>query len=249
MSDASPPPIRAEGRTARIRVAVAWIAGVLGLAVTLLVWANDGPPTTDPVVALNEGNRLFRNGQLDDAVDAYARGWDPRAAHPTLVYNLGTALHHLDRVPEAILWYRRAGEVEDPWLEDNLFLARRTLGSQSLPVGGIDGLLTRWNRGLRLAAIVLSWLALAWAVARPAAPLRALIALAIVALALYGTAWTHARWGAKPAVLLADCSTTAGDLPAGTEAWVRPAGDDWRIAASSADAVCPADTVALIGTH
>lgn len=247
MTGASPSPADAQRRKARLRITIALVAGVLGSIATLLVWASGEQPASDPVAALNEGNRLFRSGQLEDAVDAYSRGWAPHAAHPTLVYNLGTTLHHLGRIPEAVLWYRRAGEVEDPWLQDNLFLARRTLGSQSLPVGGVDGLLRKWDRGLRLAAIILSWLVLAWALARPNAPVWALVALAAVALALYGTAWTHARWGAKPAVLLADCSTGAGDLPAGTEAWVRPAADgSWRIAASSEDTVCPPDTIALI---
>ncbi|RMH20168.1 MAG: hypothetical protein D6696_08760 [Acidobacteria bacterium] len=224
--------------------AAALAAGVAAAAGGLRAGGEAG----DPVAALNEGNRLFRDGRLEEAAAAYEAGWDPASPHPTLAYNLGTTLHHLDRLPEAILWYRRAGDAApDPWLEENLWLARRTLGSQVLPAGGVEGLISRHRQALRLAAAAVAWLVLGLLVALPRTPAWVLVLLAALAASLYAGAGLAERFGARPAVLLADCSTPAGDLPAGTEAWVRPlAGERYRIVARSADAVCPAPAVALI---
>lgn len=208
---------------------------------------RDASMSGDPMAALAEGNRLFRDGLVAEAAEAYRAGYDPTTPHPTLVYNLGTALHHLDRLPEAILWYRRGEANADPWLEENLWLARRTLGSQILPASGITDLIARHGTWLRIAGIACAWLALgAWLVAAHRGRALAL-ALFLVAGGLYATAVVGGRLGAEAAVLLEDCATTAGDLPAGTEVWVRrlPSGD-WRIAARSEAAVCPADSVAPV---
>ena len=218
---------------------------VLAVAIGLGAAADTAAQTADPVQALTEGNRLFRDGRIEEAVEAYRAGFDPDAVHPTLVYNLGTALHHLDRLPEAILWYRRADASNDPWLEENLWLARRTLGSQTLPPSGPIGLLSGRANTLRLVAVLLAWAGLGalLLIERKAVA----IGLLAVAAGVWGTAAVGARWGAHPAVLLADCATTAGDLPAGTEAWVRQGPDDrWRVVARSADAICPADAVRLV---
>lgn len=224
---------------------LAWL-----LSAGLLIAASDDPVAADPidpVAALSEGNRLFRDGRIEEAVSAYRQGYDAEAPHPTLVYNLGTALHHLDRLPEAILWYRRAGDSPDPWLEENLWLARRTLGSQSLPSGSVADLIATKGHGLRLLAALLAWVGLGLMVfardlRRPAAGLTLL-----AALVLYSTALVADRLAPNAAVLVEDCSTAAGELPAGTEVWVeRRADGDWRINAHSEHAVCPADSVAVI---
>ena len=49
-------------------------------------------------------------------------------------------------------------------------------------------------------------------------------------------------WGPRPAVVLEDCSTAAGELPAGTEAWVRHL-DDGRYLVPGTGLVCPAAAV------
>ena len=218
--------------------------------------APEGSPastvaSSDPMAALSEGNRLFRDGLVEAAAEAYRAGYDPDSPHPTLVYNLGTALHHLDRLPEAILWYRRGESSDDPWLEENLWLARRTLGSQILPATGVISLVNRYAGWLRLAAIVCAWIALVVLWVSPwfgAAPRRGFaVSIFIIAGALYGTAAISGSLGSRPAVLLEDCATLAGDLPAGTEVWVRRRADGaWRIAASSEEAICPAQAVAPI---
>lgn len=237
------PTVSSSGSSHRAPV-VCGLLAVLGLA--LATFAAIGQSSqTDPVTALTDGNRLFRNGQLQEAVEAYEKGYSTTSPHPTLVYNLGTTLHHLDRLPEAILWYRRGGESQDPWLQENLWLARRSLGSQSLPPAGFLGQLTEHSWLVKVAAIGLGWLALVVFIFAPRLPLWSLLSVATLAFALYGGALGLERWGPAPAVLLQDCSTPAGDLPAGTEVWVHKAGDAWRLSGSR-DSFCPVDHAALV---
>lgn len=220
---------------------------VVPIVLVLTAWAafaGEGAPA-DPHSALTEGNRLFRNGQVEAAVEAYRAGYSPDSPHPTLAYNLGTALHHLDRLPEAILWYRRAGDSNDPWLAENLWLARRNLGTQALPPAGPAGALRPHADVLRWLAVLVAWGALAALVARPKLPPWTLAAAFVAGGALYGAAGSLERWGPRPAVLLEDCRFPAGELPAGTEAWVRPQ-DDGSFKIAGSGAVCPADSVALV---
>jgi len=142
----------------RLLLAAAATAALAGFA--------EEPAATDPLAALNEGNRLYRNGQLEAAVEAYRAGYSPAAPNLTLAYNLGTALHHLGRLPEAILWYRRAGDSADPWLAENLALAHRTLGTRALPPGGLTGVLAPRADVLRWLAVLGAWGAAVAVVAR-----------------------------------------------------------------------------------
>lgn len=221
------------------------LAGLAVLVLGALLLAAGPSGTADPLTALNDGNRLFRNGQVEAAVAAYREGYSPASPHPTLLYNLATALHHLDRLPEAVLWYRRGADSEDPWLQENLWLARRSLGSQILPPGGSLGWLTRHADALRLGAIAVAWAALMLVIVFPRAPLWGLAVSALVAAALYGGAASVDRWGPRPAVVLQDCYTEAGELPAGTEAWVRPQADG-RFRVSGSGAVCDRGAVELL---
>lgn len=227
---------------AQLGAAAAGFVILVGMSVA---FASGDGTAVDSQAALNEGNRLFRDGRLEEAVTAYRAGYSPDAPHPTLLYNLGTALHHLDRLPEAILWYRRAAGSDDPWLEENLWLARRSLGSQVLPAGGTIGWLGRHTGALRLVAIALAWLTLLLVLASPRMPSWALIAVSLSTFALYGGAVAIDRWGPRPAVILGDCFTAAGDLPAGTEAWVRRRAGGWMISGSE-KVVCPQEAVELV---
>ena len=226
------------------------VSAVGSLAIAGLLWAfvataADGSEV-DSQAALNEGNRLFRDGKLEEAVAAYELGYSPTEPHPTLLYNLGTALHHLDRLPEAILWYRRADDSDDPWLEENLWLARRSLGSQILPATGSLGWLSRHTGGLRLTAIAFAWMTLLLVFLSPKAPPWTWILISLSTLSLYGGASAVDRWGPRPAVVLSDCSTPAGDLPAGTEAWVRATAEGQWAVVGSEQVVCSPDSVELI---
>jgi hypothetical protein len=205
-------------------------------------------PPADPLAALAEGNDQAAAGKLDQAAAAYLEGYDPAAIHPTLAYNLGSTLHQLGRLPEAILWYRRAAPAgrpgADPWLEDNLLLARRTLGSQNAGHPNAWAGLRRQAGLLTGAAILLSWLAAGLFLLAPRRRGLALAGLAAAVL-LAATAWLAHGRGAREAVLLADCATGAGSLPAGSELWVTRDGADFRVAGSR-DATCPAAAVALV---
>ncbi len=253
-------PGQEEGRARRTAI-------ILGTAVSMALAAGlivaGGHLQRDPQAALSEGNRLFRQGQVEAAVAIYLEGYSTTAPNPTLLYNLGTALHHLERLPEAILWYRRAiasgdpsssgragdpsrrGRASDPWLQDNLWLARRGLGSRTMQPGGPVSWLSRHTEGVRLAGIALSWIALLLVVAQEKLPARALVAAAALAISVYGTAEAVERWGPQPAVVLEDCLTPAGELPAGTETWVRPASGGWLISGSG-DLVCPPAAIELV---
>ncbi len=238
------------------------LAAILLLTAAGCAARDAAPPAADATrAALDAGNRLFRAGEVDAAVVAYLDGYSPRAPHPTLLYNLGTALHHAGRLPEAILWYRRAARAKtpslwraatsnapllwragDPWLEENLWLARRSLGSQALPPTGLPGWLAGHTGGLRWAAIAIAWIILLLVVTRDGMPLRGVLAAAALAIALYGGAAAVERWGPRPAVILEDCPTPAGTLPAGTEAWVHPGTGAWRISGSG-NRSCPPDAL------
>ncbi|MEM1181001.1 MAG: tetratricopeptide repeat protein [Acidobacteriota bacterium] len=194
--------------------------------------------------ALRRGNDLFANGDLEGAVGAYRSGYRAEAPHPTLIYNLATTLHHLDQLPEAILWYRR-GEADDPWLQENLWLARRSLGSQRLELHGVPGLLARHSGTASGVAVFVAWLSfLAACVAR--VPRSVWMTLVSAALAAWLGAALADRYGPAEAVLLTDCTTAAGDLPAGTELWLWPASDGDLEVAGVSGARCAPETVVWI---
>lgn len=217
------------------------------LLLPLLAWALDlalpSPAAADTALAaLAEGNRLVADGRLEEAVTAYRQGYSPGAIHPTLAYNLGTALHQLGRLPEAILWYRRAGQNADPWLADNLTLARRSLGSQSFGQPGPLGGLAQYLGPLAWVAVGLSWAAAALVWRRR---LTAAVALGVAALAVLALGGFTLLRAPKEAVLVADCSTTSGLLPAGSELWVQSHDNAWEIAGTDGT-TCSADQVELI---
>ena len=71
-------------------------------------------------------------------------------------------------------------------------------------------------------------------------------AAAVVAGSLYFGAAAVERWGPRPAVVLEDCFSPTAELPAGTEAWVRPTSDGRWLISGSDDVVCPPETVELV---
>ncbi len=212
---------------------------------SLLLVSDSAAASEEPTTALNEGNRLFREGQIEAAADAYLKGYSPDTPHPTLAYNLGTTLHRLDRLPEAILWYRRAGDSQDPWLEENLWLARRSLGSQVLPPAGFMATLAGGTGILKWTSVALAWVALTLMIVWRRLPAWALVAAFALSGALYVTALGVDHWAPRPSVLTIDCFTDAGELPAGTEAWGRRL-PDGRFKVAGTDVICPAEAVVLV---
>ena len=183
--------------------------------------------------ALREGNRLVRRGALAAAVEAY-RSAGPEAVRgdPLLAYNLGTALHRLGELPRAVLWYRRAGRLlgADPWLEENLALARGRLadrGAVRRPPPRPLGVPAARPWLLPGVAAAVAWAALALTLLglhreHRAEPGGALLGGGCALLALAALLWAVQigadRFGPRPAVLLAPCGPS---LPAGSEVWVR----------------------------
>lgn len=195
------------------------------------------PAGDDPEAALRAGNRLFRRGDLEAAYDAYRAGY--RGTDPVLAYNLGTTAHHLGRLPEAVLWYRRAeaadGAGDDPWLAQNLESARRRLAAPRHPPPVVWGWLQRRGGALGVAAVVLAWLALGLLLAdrrrsfRWAAGRRGGGALAVLALLCWTAAWLPSAAGPRPLVFLEACPGDGGGLPAGSEAWGRREGESYLV--------------------
>lgn len=253
-------------------------AGRLGLALSLAAALATAMPAAGAGPELAEGNRRYRGGDLEGALALYASGYDPAHPDPLLAYNLGATAHRLGRLPEALLWYRRAEAHAplallpgggDPWLADNLALARRELGAPRVfPQGW--ALLAARRDVLLLAGCLLAWAAVLVLVVEPAAGRRlrtapaipivrigrivrtvrtlrivriGALGLALAGAALYGAAWLLAARGPREAVLLAPC----GDLPAGSEVWVRRAGAGGpTLLAGAPGPPCPAEVLGLV---
>lgn len=201
---------------------------------------------TDPDVALREGNRLFEEGELEEAMTVYAAGYGrgDSEADPLLAYNLGTTAHHLGRLPEALLWYRRAEAAahDDPWLQENLDLLRRSLGAPDgpAPLWAAGAQAGRW---LSVAGVILAWVALALFALRRR---RGLLApLAILSCATFATGVLLDRNGPRAGVLLETCPEGKDGLPAGTEVVVVPDGPDFHLLGQSG-LRCPGEVVGLV---
>jgi tetratricopeptide (TPR) repeat protein len=223
----------------------------LGLAAgcVLLGWLLVAPPTLAASNALEEGNRLFRQGQLVAAMEAYAAGYSPRHPDPVLAYNLGTTAHHLGRLPEAVLWYRRAARLAggDRWLKDNLELARQSLGNKPLWPPGPPGWFVRHRLALQVGGVLLAWAALGALLIRFPSDWRwgLALALASVAAAVFASGYLGLPGSPRAAVLLQACEAGSDPLPAGSEVWVGPDDSGWRISGKP-DGICPEETVALV---
>lgn len=230
---------------------------VLALAATAALGSAPSGTSapSDPATALREGNRRFHEGDFEGAMEAFAAGWD--GSDPVLAYNLGTTAHHLERLPEALLWYRRAEAVRggDPWLEDNLELVRAELDASSTEVvshrmSGGWGFWMENRQRLALLGAVLAWGVLpALLLTRsPRARRAAVAAVAVLAGLPYLGAFLLDALGPRGAVLLRDCPGPGGGLAAGSEVRVFPEPDGrWRVPEGGGSSlVCPAEAVGLV---
>lgn len=207
--------------------------------------------------ALLRGNRMVRRGELEAAVEAYRTAWPGAGASAaTLAYNLGTTYHRLGRLPEALLWYRRAAHraPADRWIAENLELARTELAATRLGPASLTARLAAhpvWSSAL---AVVLAWLAFALLLARrrlarrlPAAVAdHVWTAAAALALLVWAAGAALAVWGPRPAVLVDACAGEESRLEPGSEVWVTPAGDGWTVSGGPTGLVCPGPAVGLV---
>ncbi|MFP5287386.1 MAG: hypothetical protein ACLGI9_16740 [Thermoanaerobaculia bacterium] len=229
----------------------------LGLALSLAALLGAAPrdpfaavDLSRPAAALEEGNRLFREGDLEEAMAAYAAGHgrgNPEL-DPLLAYNLGATAHHLGRLPEALLWYRRAeaGGSEDPWLRDNLELVRRSLGVPPEGVASAWGFWVEKSRWIALAGVILAWGTLGLLLLRRRSRARRMAPAALLSCAVFTAGLLLELRGPRPAVLLEGCPRGEAGLVPGTEVWVLADGEDWRVLGDGRRLRCPASAVGIV---
>ncbi len=227
-----------------------------GLLLTLLLSLVDlfgGLAQADPYTSLLEGNRRFRAGDLEGAMQAYVEGYRLSDPDPVLAYNLGVTAHQLERLPEAVLWYRRAAATsgDDPWIAHNLEIARASLAAPERTAPSWAPWIER-RRQLVVLGIVLAWAVPLLLLARPSRPRRwILLAAAALSCLVFAAGSLAERIGPRAAVLLEDCAGTAktggGGLAAGSEVWVVPRdGEGWRVLGVPEGPDCPAQAVGLV---
>ena len=183
-------PHRLAGPLPRLSLAALLLLPSLALAAQL-----DPSSDPDPQTALEQGNRHFRAGRLEEALSSYRAGWDPRHPHPILAYNLGTTAHHLGQLPEAVLWYRRAIRIAgdgDVWLTENLARARERLAAPRWPPSGLLAWLARQRSGLWILGALAGWTALGLLLSRRTA-LRRPADLLVLLAACWGSAYTFIK--------------------------------------------------------
>ncbi len=221
----------------------------LVLAGVMAAMAVENGPSGDQVSKLREGNRLYREGRLEEAREVYLAGFDPESPHPVLAYNLATTFHHLGELPEAILWYRRAEAANpgDPWMRDNLFSARASLGLQPYASPGMSGLVSRHATSLSYAGALLAWIGLILWIVGPRKSAVLALSLVGVGTLLFAATIGISRGAPRAAVILVECTGAEGDLPAGSEIWITEATDEnVLVVAGPVTLECPRGAVAPV---
>lgn len=221
--------------------------GVL-LAALLLSLPGLAAPA-DPQAALAEGNRRFEKDEVETALEAYAGGYSGEGSSldGVLAYNAGTCALRLGRLPEALLWFRRAeaANPSDPWLRENLALTRRALGEPPEDPPG-----RAWHAGRRWLAptgVALAWVTLALLLPRRRVARPLVAATALLACAAFAAGMLLDARGPREAVLLAACSKAGDGLRAGREIWVLAAGaQGWRVLGQDRELLCPRAVVGLV---
>ena len=99
----------------------------------LLTLAGFALPAASSEAALEQGNRFFDRDELEPALRAYAAGYSGAGSplDAALASNAGTCALRLGRLPEALLWFRRAeaAALTDPGVRNDLSLVRQALGA------------------------------------------------------------------------------------------------------------------------
>jgi tetratricopeptide (TPR) repeat protein len=191
------------------------------------------------------GDRLAVAGKLEAALEAYAAAYSAAERDTLAAYNAGTLALQLGRLPEAVLWLRRAqaGAAEpDPWAAENLAAARRLLGLPDRPVARPWSLAERAAPWLGWGAAALAWggLGLGLATRRTRGGLAVLAASAL----LFVAGQALSRWGPREAVLLRACPGLS--LSPGSEIWVFPGAESVRVLGPGGSSRCPAGSLGLV---
>jgi tetratricopeptide (TPR) repeat protein len=203
-------------------------------------------PEAGTAKALVRGDRLAAAGRLEAALEAYAAAYAGEQGDDAVTaYNAGTVALQLGRLPEAVLWLRRAqaGATEpDPWTADNLAAARRLLGIPERPAPAPWAMAQRAVPWLCWGAVGLAWAALGLGLATRRS--RSGLAVLAAAALLFGAGLALSRWGPREAVLLKACPGLP--LPLGREIWVLPGAGSVRVLGPGASGRCPVGALGLV---
>lgn len=200
--------------------------------------------------ALVHADRLVAAGRLEEALEAYSAAYaGEEGSDVVAAYNAGTVALQLGRLPEAVLWLRRAeaGAAEpDPWAAENLAAARRLLGlseRETTPPGPWAwGLVLHVGSWLVWSGVGLAWTALGLGLATR--NLRISLAVLAAAALLFGAGLAWSRWGPREAVLLEACPGLP--MPPGRQVWALPGAGPVRVWGPGTSALCPADALGLV---
>ena len=91
----------------------------------LLVFALSSAQS-DVASYYNEGNKAYRDGKFDEALENYLKAVELGGCDSKLFFNIGNAYFRLGKIGKAILWYERARLLSpnDPDILKNLNFAR-----------------------------------------------------------------------------------------------------------------------------
>jgi tetratricopeptide (TPR) repeat protein len=153
----------------------------------------------DPAAAFDQANRLYEEGKFRDAAAAYGGLISSGASSAPLYFNLGNAQFKAGHIGEAIVAFRKAGQLapRDPDIRANLQFARRQVTGPTLKSGWIErntGTLTVNEWTLLAVVPVWAWLLLliagqmkpAW---KPSLRSTTTICAAVSLLACAALAW------------------------------------------------------------
>jgi tetratricopeptide (TPR) repeat protein len=121
------------------------IFALICLAVVGLFLANQAlllaKPSTSAVEMMTTANKLYEEGQFEQAAQGYQQLVDQGFNDSALLYNLGNAYFKQGDYGRAILNYRRAEQLapRDPDIEANLYLARAQTIDQLEDVANDEG--------------------------------------------------------------------------------------------------------------
>jgi len=114
----------------------------------------------DPALHFEEGNRLYREGRYEQALQAYKSILESGLESGFVYYNIGNCHYKLNRIGPAILYYERAARwmPNDPDLRANLALANLAVVDRIEPVRPF--FLLRFSRWMMRLLTVEEWIGL-----------------------------------------------------------------------------------------
>lgn len=197
-------------------------------------------------VSLEEAPAAVASGDFDGAASAYRAALDAGHHSADLYYNLGNVLYRQDRLPLAILAWRRAASLapRDPDVEANLQFARRRVVDDVVvpdpvpPWAPWQAALTP-NEAQWLGAFLagLGLLGVALRRRAPSVPLAAVGGVGAALGLLVALGGLAASKLPRPAVVLVPESTARSDLGGGVDLFTLHAGAEVGVADEAAGQV------------